>query len=231
MKSSYFKGGFSSPSNVNKLMLKCQKVVTKILLKGKLSADSIYDAVETVKEYVERIDKAIERKWFSKPDTKDPKLTVESYAEATGAGDKELQTHTTVAMLEASESAILAIGTAESYAATNGGETYVNTFSGMTGGDTGTIHTYYEKGGNYEKALEVFVGIDWKSVYDREWVVRKHHGFHSRKKKEIGDGIKVAASNDAYVEADSYASVKHSIVVKVLDDAASAYSGQAVEVG
>lgn len=231
MKSSYLKGGFSAPSSVNKLMLKCQKTVTKILTKGKLSTEAIYDAVETVKEYAERIDKAIERKWFSKPDTKDPKLTVESYAEATGGGDKELQTHTTVAMLQAGESAILAIGTAESYAATEKGETYVNTFSGMTGGDTAAIHTYYEKGANYEKALEVLVGIDWKSVYDREWVIKKHHGFHNRKQKELDDGVKVVSSNIAYVEAESYAQVKQSNIAMIFEKTASAYSQQAVEIG
>jgi hypothetical protein len=101
----------------------------------------------------------------------------------------------------------------------------------MTGGDTAAIHTYYEKGGNYEKALEVLVGIDWQSVYDREWVIRKHHGFHSRKKKELGDGVKAWASNDAYVEVDSYAAVKQSAVAIGLEDAASAYAGQAVAVG
>jgi hypothetical protein len=68
-------------------------------------------------------------------------------------------------------------------------------------------------------------------VYDREWVIRKHHGFHSRKQKEIGDGIKVVASNYAYVESDSYADVRQSNVAKILEESTSSYSGQAVEVG
>lgn len=231
MQSGYAKASFFFPSSINFLMLKCQKIVSKTLMKGKLSAESIYEATEIVKDYAERIDKLIARKWFSKPDTKDPKVTVESHATATGDGDQDLQAHTTVAMLEAGDTATLAIATAESYAATDTGETYVNNISGMTGGDTGTKHTYYEKGENYEKALDVFIGIDWKSVYDREWVFTKHHSFHSRKKAEIKDGITVGASNDAVVEVENYTDIEQSTVVKVLEDSTSAYAGQAVQVG
>jgi hypothetical protein len=231
MKSGYAKASFFIPFNINSLMLKCQKIVSNTLIKGKLSVESIYEATEIIKSYAERIDKLIAQKWFSKPDTKDPKVTVESYAKATGDGDQEVQAHTTVAMLEAGDTATLAIATAESYAATDTGETYVNNISGMTGGDTGTKHTYYEKGQNYEKALDVFIGIDWKSVYDREWVFNKHHSFHSRKKAEIKDGIKVAASNDAVVEVENYTDIKQSTVVELLEESTSAYAGQAIQVG
>lgn len=231
MKFGYAKAGFFFPSSINMLMLQCQKIVSKTLMKGKLSAESIYDATETVKEYAEKIEKAIARKWFNKPDTKDMKVSVESHATATGDGDQELQAHTTLAMLQAGESATLAIGTAESYAATNGGETYVNTFSDMKGGDTATKHVYYEKGQNYEKALEVFIGIDWKSVYDREWIFKKEHGFYSRKKAEIKEGITTSASNDGVVEVENYADIKQSTVVEILEETTSAYAGQAVQVG
>ena len=92
-------------------------------------------------------------------------------------------------------------------------DTYVNTFSKVEGVDTGEITSFYGKGANYEKAVEVLVAIDWESVYDRNWVFTKHHSFYSRKQKEIGEGKEMKPRSMQYVEADSTvemdAAIKH----------------------
>ena len=196
---------------ISGMMLKCQKQVENILKWGKFSVDSVQSAIETIKGYADKIDAKIEQyknsSWgqkYIKADTEAPKVYVESVAVAKGI-DTIANVNTKIAILEAGESAKLCIGTAESYAGADGGDTYTyaNSFADVTGADTASIHGYYHKGPNYEKAVETLVAIDWESVYDRNWVFNKHHSFYSRKKKEIGEGKEIQAHNDAYVEYDN----------------------------
>jgi hypothetical protein len=100
-------------------MLKFQNVGSKTLVKGTLSAGRSTTPSRPPKEKrAERVDLPVTRKWLSESDSKDSKLTVD--AEATGHGDQGGLRPRDGRDARAGESAILALGTAESYAKNDG---------------------------------------------------------------------------------------------------------------
>lgn len=212
---------------LTKLMLNCQKAVASTLKWGKFSDSSVEKAISIVEKYVYSIEAKI-ASWV-KPDIQPVSVTVEAAAAATGDA-AQANAHVKLGVFDidgssyAKHGAKLVIGTAESYAAANGDDskTYVNTFSSVKGVDTGEIVSYYAKGGNFEKAVECLVAIDWEGVFDKNLVFTKHHSFYGRMKKEIGDGHKISASTDVHVEADNYAQVHSGVKALAMDDTVKA---------
>jgi hypothetical protein len=192
------------------LMLKAQSQVNKILTRGKFSENAIEDAVDVlegytakINEYVERIKDSWARKWV-KEDNVDAKVYVETYATAEGE-ETFASSDVKIAMIDTAGGATLTIGTATSIAIAEGGEEYVSasTFSKAEGVDVGKIVTYTSKGPNYEKATEAIILIDWDSIYDKNWVWKKHHNVHNRAKKYVDDSnVAIAKADVAVVSED-----------------------------
>lgn len=191
------------------LMLSAQAKVTKILKKGMFSDEAIEKAVDVVKDYSEKIDKLVgkikdswTRQWV-KEDHQDTKVYVE--ASATAKGDATLADSTVKLAMIDTGSCTLTVGTATSLAVADGGEEYVQAtvFSKATGVDTGTIMSFESKGPNYEKATECIVLLDWKEIYDKNWVWERHHKVWSKAKKEIPDANIAVAKADVDVQADT----------------------------
>lgn len=203
-------------SGIDGLMLKCQNLVNKTLKIGKFSEDSIHKAIALVEDYAAKIDAKIEKlsngpfAKFVKADDAPPSVYVESAGKASG-DNAEVNNHVKLGVFD-TKSAKLIIASAESYAAADGdhSNTFVNTFSKVNGVDTGSINTFYEKGSNFEKAVETLVAIDF-SAYDREWVFKKHHKFYSKHKADLDPGYTMHASTDVHAEVDNGAELNQSI--------------------
>jgi hypothetical protein len=203
--------------SLTKLMLQCQKAVSSTLKWGKFSDKAVSQSIKIIEGYKHLIDARLSKS--VKPDTEAVNVTVEAKAVATGDA-AQVDAHVKLGVFDIDNSVKLVIGSAESYAATGdkAGDTYVNSFAGVKGVDTGEITSFYHKGANFEKAVECLVAIDWESVYDKNWVFSNHHSFYSKMKKDVGAGQKIKASTDVHVEANTEAQVHSGVEALAVDD-------------
>jgi hypothetical protein len=231
--------GLLAGMSISAMMLSCQKKVSKLLTKANFADGAIKKAIDLVEHYAEKIEDRLDffkstawGKKFIKEDTVSPTVTVESTAKAQGTS-AEINAAVSMGIFEAGDKAKLIVASATSYAAADGenADTYVNTFSSVSGVDTASIHTYHHKGENFEKAVETLVAIDWESIYDKGWVFTKHHSFYSKARKDVADGYgtaKIKVSVDQYVEADSTVDLDSSIKVLAFEDTIEAVASGSV---
>ncbi|WP_068115147.1 hypothetical protein [Tropicimonas marinistellae] len=206
----YHDGGYA----LTKLMVWCQKVVTAKLKWGKFSEKSISDSMKIIDKFKAKIDAKMS-KWV-KADEEAIAVTVQAKAAATGEHART-DANVKLAILDG-DGYKLAIGTAQSYAGSDSGESFASTFSGVKGVDTASIHSYSRKGSNYEKAVECLVAIDWEDIYDKNIIFTRHHSSHSRIKKEVGEGKLATASAFAVADGDSSTAVESIASTLAVDD-------------
>lgn len=202
---------------IQMLILKCQKEVSKLLFKSNFSDSSIKKAVDIVKEYSDKIENKINyfKKEFLQIDDQKIAVKVESTAEATGTS-AEINNAVDIGIFEAGDNASLCIASAKSFAAADGADakTKVTAFTGVTGVDSMSVHTYYGKGANFETAAQFLVAVDFTNVVDKNWTFKSRDKWYTKAKTKVADGPGTAvmtASVDEYVEASDSVSMKSAI--------------------